>query len=188
MKKILQNKATGGQTSKNSNRTLKVRKGIQIFFPASCVVTFISLTLLLSGCNSSSDKNDVTATGTIEATESSIAAQVPGRIIKMNFEEGSLVKKGDTLAEIDHRSIVQQVNQAQAALTMAKQQYDLLVKGARSEDLRVAEEGVNQAKANFDLANSIRCGISAIAVCSTKSREDAAFCKTGRNSVCSRAS
>jgi HlyD family secretion protein len=107
---------------------------------------------LLAGCGSNADKNDVSATGTIEATESSIASQVPGRIIKMNYEEGSLVKKGDTLAEVDHRMIQQQVNQAQASLTMAKQQYDLLIKGARSEDLRVAEEGVNQAKANFDLA------------------------------------
>jgi HlyD family secretion protein len=108
--------------------------------------------LLLNGCGSNSNKNDVTATGTIEATESSIAAQVPGRIITMNFEEGSLVRKGDTLAEIDHRTLQQQVNEAQAALTMARQQYDLLVKGARSEDLRVAEEGVKQAGANFNLA------------------------------------
>ncbi len=115
-------------------------------------VIFVFGGLLFEGCGINSNKNDVAATGTIEATESSIAAQVPGRIIKMNFEEGSIVKKGDTLAEIDHRSIVQQVNQAQAALTMAKQQYDLLVKGARSEDLRVGEEGVKQAEANFNLA------------------------------------
>jgi len=108
--------------------------------------------MVLSGCGSNSNKSDVNATGTIEATESSVAAQVPGRIIKMNFEEGSLVKKGDTLAEIDHRTLQQQVNQAHATLTMARLQYDLLVKGARSEDLRVAEEGVKQAKANFDLA------------------------------------
>ncbi|MGO9482393.1 MAG: HlyD family secretion protein [Candidatus Kryptoniota bacterium] len=115
------------------------------FFLFSCF-------LILSGCSSSSNKNDVTATGTIEATENSIAAQVPGRIVKMNFEEGSLVKKGDTLAEIDHRTLAQQVNEARAAYVMAKQQYDLLVKGARSEDLRVSEEGVKQAEANFTLA------------------------------------
>ena len=111
------------------------------------------LAFALQGCGSTSDKNDVSATGTIEATESSIAAQVPGRIIKLNFEEGALVRKGDTLAEIDHQALIQQVSQAQAALTMAKQQYDLLVKGARSEDLRVAEEGVKQAEANFNLAS-----------------------------------
>ena len=114
------------------------RRSSKRFSPEIITATLLLAALLLSGCSSSSDKSDVSATGTIEATESSIAAQVPGRIIKMNFEEGSLVKKGDTLAEIDHRSIVQQVNQAQAALTMARQQYDLLVKGARSEDLRVA--------------------------------------------------
>ncbi len=122
-----------------------------IWFLASCLL-LISSSWFLSGCSSSSDKNGVTATGTVEATESSVAAQVPGRIVRMNFEEGSLVKMGDTLAEIDHRSLIQAVNEAQAALVMAKQQYDLLVVGARREDLKVGEEGVKQAQANFDLA------------------------------------
>lgn len=113
---------------------------------------FLALAFLLFGCGSNEKKNEVTATGTIEATESSIAAQVPGRILTMNFEEGSLVKSGDTLAQIDHRSLVQQVNQAKAALVMAKQQYDLLIAGARSEDVRVGQEGVKQAQANYNLA------------------------------------
>ncbi len=113
---------------------------------------FLALAFLLFGCGSNGNKNEVTGTGTIEATESSIAAQVPGRIIRMNFEEGSRVQKGDTLAEIEHRSLVQQVDQAKAALVMATQQYDLLIAGARSEDLKVGEEGVKQAEANFNLA------------------------------------
>ncbi len=113
---------------------------------------FLAFALFLFGCGNNSNNKAVTATGTIEATESSIAAQVPGRVIRMNFEEGALVNAGDTLAETDHASLVQQVNQAQAGLVMAQQQYDLLVKGARSEDLKVAEEGVKQAQANFNLA------------------------------------
>lgn len=112
----------------------------------------LAFAFLLAGCSSSKNESEVTGTGTVEATESSIAAQVPGRIVKMNFEEGALVQKGDTLAEIDHRSLVQQVNQAKAALVMAKQQYDLLIAGARSEDVKVGEEGVKQAQANFNLA------------------------------------
>ncbi len=106
----------------------------------------------IAGCGNGAKEGTVMATGTIEATESSIAAQVPGRILKIDYEEGSLVKKGDTLAEIDHQSLAQQVNQAQAAYEAAKQNYDLLVAGARTEDLRVAEEGVNQAEANLNLA------------------------------------
>lgn len=113
---------------------------------------FFFAVLSFEGCSSNSNKNQVDATGTIETTESSIGAQVPGRIVKMNYEEGSLLMKGDTLAEIDHRTLTQQVNQAEAAYEMAKQQYDLLVKGARSEDLRAAEDGVKQAQANFNLA------------------------------------
>jgi len=70
----------------------------------------------------------------------------------MNFEEGAIAREGDTLAEIDHRSLAEQVNEAKAALVMAKQQYDLLIAGARREDLKVAEEGVKQAEANFNIA------------------------------------
>lgn len=113
---------------------------------------FLAFSFLIAGCGNNTNKNEVTATGTVEATESSIAAQVPGRILRMNFEEGSLVKGGDTLSEIDNRSLAEQVKQANAALVMAKQQYDLLVAGARSEDLKVAQEGVKQASANFNLA------------------------------------
>ncbi|MCL4538736.1 MAG: efflux RND transporter periplasmic adaptor subunit [Bacteroidetes bacterium] len=112
----------------------------------------LAFSFLIAGCGNNSGKDEVTGTGTVEATESSIAAQVPGRILGMYFEEGSLVKQGDTLAEIDHRSLAEQVKQARAALVMAKQQYDLLVAGARSEDLKVAQEGVKQASANFNLS------------------------------------
>ncbi len=112
----------------------------------------LAFAFFFAGCGGSENKSEVTGTGTVEATESSIAAQVPGRIVKMSFEEGALVQKGDTLAEIDHRSLIQQVNQAKAALVMAKEQYDLLIAGARSEDVKVGEEGVKQAEANFNLA------------------------------------
>ncbi len=141
------------QLSAISYRRLVHQSNIPLFhYSAIPLFLLLASLLILSGCSSSSNKNEVTAIGTIEATESSIAAQVPGRIISMNFEEGSNTLKGDTLAEIDHRSLAQQVNQAHAAFVMAKQQYDLLVKGARSEDLKVGEEGVKQAQANFELA------------------------------------
>lgn len=116
------------------------------------LAAFLAFGFFLVGCGGNSNDKPVTATGTVEATESSIAAQVPGRVVKMNFEEGALVKAGDTLAETDHESLFEQVNQARAALVMAQQQYDLLVKGARSEDLKVGEEGVKQAQANYNLA------------------------------------
>jgi len=148
------NKKVINKCSKLSAISRRVSKGTgkRVLSVGSCNLLLAACFSLLAGCSSGSNRAAVTATGTIEVTESSIAAQVPGRIIRMNNEEGSLLKKGDTLAEIDHRTLQQQVYEAQAALTMARQQYDLLVKGARSEDLRVAEEGVKQAGANFNLA------------------------------------
>jgi HlyD family secretion protein len=113
----------------------------------------IALTIFVAGCSSNPTPADyLKVTGTIEATETSVAVLVPGQIIKMNFEEGAEVKAGDTLAEVDHKSFLQHVKQAEASLEIARQQYNLLIKGARREDLRVAEEAVKQAEANYHLA------------------------------------
>jgi HlyD family secretion protein len=115
------------------------------------VAALISSAIFI-GCSKHGVSGSISASGTIEATDVVLAAQVPGKILKMNYEEGSLVKKGDTLAEIDHSLLIEQVNQAEALLDIARQQYKLAVTGARSEDIRVAEEAVKQASASFNLA------------------------------------
>ncbi len=52
----------------------------------------------LGACRSDSR---ITLSGTLELTEHSLGARVPGRISKIHFDEGSEVKKGDLLATLD---------------------------------------------------------------------------------------
>ncbi len=49
-----------------------------------------------------------------------IHPKIGGEIIKINVSEGSMVKPGDVLAEIDHRILDAQLEQAKAAVTVAR--------------------------------------------------------------------
>lgn len=116
------------------------------------LITSLMLSEIFLGCSKKSLSDSISASGTIEATQVTLAAQVPGKIIKMNYEDGAAIKKGDTLAEIDHSSLLEQVKQAKALLDIARQQYKLAVTGARTEDIRVAQEAGRQALISFNLA------------------------------------
>lgn len=59
----------------------------------------IPCVLFLAAC--SSEKGDADAYGTFEATEITISAEVPGKILILNAEEGQTVKAGEALGLID---------------------------------------------------------------------------------------
>lgn len=115
-------------------------------------LTIVLLSILLFACGNNADENIIEESGTIEATEVIISSQVGGVIFKFTVDEGDYVKKGDTLLVIDHEALDLQLKQAEAVEEAAKAQYELLVKGARKEDIKQAAELFNQAKANYELA------------------------------------
>ena len=98
------------------------------------------------------NKNKIEASGDIEATNVTVSSKVNGQILKINYDEGALVKEGDTLLTIDHDLLAIQLQQANAAIESAKAQYELLKEGARSEDIKQASDALKQAEANFELS------------------------------------
>jgi HlyD family secretion protein len=108
--------------------------------------------LTLWGCGNNR-KGTIEASGTLEATEVKIGAKVPGQIERICVEEGTQVKEGDTLITLDRRTLELQWKQAQAGAEAAEAQYRLLVNGARSEDVRVAEEALRQAESYYKIAS-----------------------------------
>lgn len=72
------------------------------------------------------------AEGVVEAVrQSTVAAQITGRIVQINFDVGDRVAKGQTILRIDEREVSQalagseaQVAQAQANLARAKAEYE----------------------------------------------------------------
>lgn len=109
---------------------------------------------LVWGCSDNGKNIIAEESGTIESTDVIISSQTAGRIMKMNADEGYEVKKGDTLLIADTELYELQLRQAIAGRDIAKAQLDLLIKGARKEDVAQAREIYNQASANLTLAET----------------------------------
>ncbi len=60
---------------------------------------FIGIAVLLSACYSKDKLSD--ASGTFEADEVIISAEVPGKILSLNLEEGSILRKDSVVGMID---------------------------------------------------------------------------------------
>lgn len=133
--------------------------------------------LFLAGaCSKGLKARGITVSGTIEVTEVNLATKVAGEILDMSVEEGAAVKKGDVLAGIDHASLDIQLKQAQAGADLAKAQLDLLVKGARKEDISQAEEVLRQAETSLRTAETDKRRMTALektGSVTAKQKEDA---------------
>jgi len=116
---------------------------------------FLSIALpgiLLISCNNNERLKSIEASGTIESTNIIISSKTAGNILTMNFSEGDKVNSGDTVLIIDHEQLELQLHQAIAGKDAAQAQLNLMLKGAREEDVMQAEQNLNQAKVNFETA------------------------------------
>ncbi|WP_248925190.1 efflux RND transporter periplasmic adaptor subunit [Paenibacillus hamazuiensis] len=100
--------------------------------------------------------------------EVKIVSKISGKVASIQVEEGAKVKKGDVLLQLETDDLLQQVKQAESAVTSAKAKLADTQAGARPQELAAAEstvraaEGsygqaqaaVEQAKAAFNLATS----------------------------------
>ncbi|MFC5450545.1 efflux RND transporter periplasmic adaptor subunit [Paenibacillus aestuarii] len=97
-----------------------------------------------------------------------VVSKVSGKVAQMNVQEGSKVKKGDVLAQIETGDFTQQVKQAESALQASQAKLVDTQQGARKQEIdglqsavsaaqgayQQATATVDQAKAAFDLATS----------------------------------
>jgi RND family efflux transporter MFP subunit len=91
--------------------------------------------------------------------QSTVSAQISGRIVELRFDVGDYVKKGEVIARIDERSAARaleaseaQVLEAQAALANARSQYE------RSKQLLaqkfISQAALDQAEATYKAAQA----------------------------------
>jgi RND family efflux transporter MFP subunit len=99
----------------------------------------------------------VEATGTLAADdEASLSFKVPGRVVAISVDLGTLVRKGDAIGRLDTSDYELKVSQAQASLQQARARLGLNPAG---EDTRVdlqATGTVRQAKAVLDESRANR--------------------------------
>ncbi len=90
---------------------------------------------------------DILASGSIEAEETNVAAEIGGIIRQLAVEEGAEVRQGDVLVRLDDALLSAQIKQAQAGLDTARATLAQLLAGARAEDKRAAKAALSQAVA-----------------------------------------
>ncbi|WP_111307486.1 efflux RND transporter periplasmic adaptor subunit [Confluentibacter sediminis] len=142
------------------------------------IITLTTLALLLVGCSekketvkevlipkvtvkkitSTAEDESLTYSGTIEADNTvSLGFSVPGRISKVNVQEGQKVKEGQLLASIDETTYKNAFDIANAGLEQANDNFkrlsSLYQKGSLPErDFIAVKVAVAQANANKNLA------------------------------------
>ncbi|MBI3189931.1 MAG: biotin/lipoyl-binding protein, partial [Ignavibacteriales bacterium] len=109
---------------------------------------FVLCTLYFAGCSKENSTN-ISASGTIEATQVTISSKVAGEIKRLFIDEGTHVEEGDTLAFINHELADIELRQTEANSLAAEAQYRLIVKGARQEDLLQAEANLQNARSDY---------------------------------------
>jgi HlyD family secretion protein len=114
---------------------------------AACSVLLFT-TVVLLGCGGDS-RGVIEASGTIEATDITVSAEVVGKVSTVLVDEGSQIHPGDTLVVIDDTEYRLQLRQAEANLASFASAYRLAVEGSREEDIAQAEATFRAAEADF---------------------------------------
>ena len=84
------------------------------------IIVYAAVLLAVVSCSKSGGSAAVRASGTIEATQVDVSAQVAGQVRQLRVDEGSSVKTGDTLALLDSVTAIAMVSQAQANLNLTQ--------------------------------------------------------------------
>lgn len=108
--------------------------------------------VILFGCGNDKEIEFIEASGTIESKNITVSSRTAGNIETINFIEGSKVNAGDTIIIIDHELLEIQLQQAIAGKDAVAAQLNLMLAGARVEDINQAEQNLNQAKINYETA------------------------------------
>jgi HlyD family secretion protein len=106
-----------------------------------------ALLLSLSVIACSSQRDRITAQGTIEVDETDIIPTVRGRIIRIEVAEGDQVRAGDTLATLESSTLPDDLAERRARVGRAEAELRDLELGSRPEEIARAEAVLRSAVA-----------------------------------------
>ena len=107
---------------------------------------------VLAALRRGGDRTDgVAASGTIEATQVSVASKIAGRIQRVHAGEGALVRAGDLLVTIEGRELSAQIAQAEAGVSAARARV-AQANAALALQIRQVNAQIAQARAGADAA------------------------------------
>jgi HlyD family secretion protein len=109
-----------------------------------------AMLLALTACGNGDDR--VFGSGTVEATDVVVSAEVAGRVTTVDAEEGSVVQARAVLVRIDPEDYELELEQGRQRLRAAEAELSMLVEGAREEDLLQARAEIDRAREALSLA------------------------------------
>ena len=110
----------------------------------------LALVVLCVGCRRAPD--GLTATGTIEVTETDVAPMQTARVSRVLVEEGATVRAGDTIVTLVQGTLDAELDSRRARLSAAEAQLRDLEKGARPAEIERAEADERSARAEAERA------------------------------------
>lgn len=113
-------------------------------------ILIIPLILLYVSCQKAQKENIIQ--GKIEKEQIAVVSKIPGKILKIFVKEGDIVRKGDTLAILDIPEVDAKKSQAEGAVTSAKAQYKMAVKGATENQIKQLEAKKMGLKEQYEFA------------------------------------
>jgi HlyD family secretion protein len=113
-------------------------------------ITLFVLTILLVSCEKTKKENLIQ--GKVENEQLAIVSKIPGKIVRLLVKEGDFVKAGDTLAILDIPEVDAKKSQAEGAVTSAKAQYSMALKGATDNQIKQLEAKKLGLKEQYEFA------------------------------------
>ncbi|HEX9924864.1 MAG TPA: efflux RND transporter periplasmic adaptor subunit [Anaerolineae bacterium] len=98
----------------------------------------------------SAEPTALVGSGSIEAETVAITAELGGRILDINVDEGEEVEAGQVLVELDRAELLAQESQLEAAVSTAKANLALVSAPTRPEEVAAAQAQLAQARVNRD--------------------------------------
>jgi len=126
--------------------------------------------LILLGCE---PKEEAPLVGMAETREVMVASKLSGRLAEVVVSEGDHVKAGQPLARLASPEVEAKVEQARGAQKSAQARLTMIRKGARSEDLHMAETALAQATEARKLAETTWNRVKKLLADSALSRQQA---------------
>lgn len=100
------------------------------------------------------DPNRIRVSGNIEVTDAEVSFKIGGRVDQRLFDEGQTVKKGETVALLDHSDLQAEVAMRQAELLAARAFLAELEAGSRPLEIEVAKARTASVKAERERSES----------------------------------
>ena len=90
----------------------------------------------------------------VALAEAGVRAQIADEIVKIHVDDGQKVQAGDLIATLSGRDVLRELEQREAEVREAQAQYDLLLAGARPEEIAIAQQEVELWRIRRDYNDS----------------------------------